>query len=462
MLKYGLKKNTNELLHIDSDYVKNGVKCDCICPECKDSLVAKNRGEFKEHHFAHHSRPETEKCRMTQLHLVAQDFFFNSKKFIIPEVLFEHKSEGLTYPETSTVINSAQKEYRVDRYSADVFLCTDHTDIAIEVCVTHENEEEKTAYYCDNKIPSIEYDLSSYLNLSIDDAIKDLKESKVPYKWLYEWCRESLIQEFEKKLKKEIERVKRIRLKNATNYSYSLIKNKEIDLPPLNEKFKTEVNGRLFHGSFTFYKGGVKKISKVVHINTSNEYFLLKGTHGPREIWIVLLLVDYIPEFIENLKGSIIVRNTPASSNEGFTIRKVKYDNLIKKIESKRLDFFQECSKETKKIDSAKAVLKIINQHVDLYLKEEEKFSYKNYRIWKRWMENQKLFKSTASMPNPKIPQPLKCVRIYPSLWVFDTWKILSLSYLAEIIDSYPLNENISLYEIFEKLAQVTNRRFSR
>lgn len=37
---------------------------------------------------------------------------------------------------------------------------------------------KKTTYYQHNKIPSIEFDLSAYLNRNIDEALSDLKAKK--------------------------------------------------------------------------------------------------------------------------------------------------------------------------------------------------------------------------------------------------------------------------------------------
>lgn len=455
LLKYGLEKHSKKLLHVDS--AKNGLKCECVCPSCGDKLVAKNKGtKDKENHFSHYTVVENRNCLMTQLHLIAQDFFLKSKTFLIPEVSFEYKGAVLSYAALNTSVNNAELEVRLGRYFADTFLCTDHSEIAIEVCVTHENEDDKTAYYRQSKISSIEYDFSSYLNRNIDEAIKDLEANKVPYKWLYEWCREPLIQKHEKAVTQEAERIKRIRGINAGKISTSLIKNRIIELPPLIEEFKAKINGYSFQENIQFYEGGFKTLSSIIHINTTDEYVLLKGTHHSRNIWIVLLLVDYAPEEIENLAGSIIVRSTPSSSNEGFTVKKVKYDSLIEKIELKRLAFLEDCRQQVRKINTTDRAIESIKQHADFYLSAKDQLFKRDYRYWKDWMIQHQLFKSTADIRSPKIPQPLKYVRSYPILWVFDTWDILTLSHLAKIIDSYPLRKDISPEEIFDNLVNVT------
>jgi len=52
MLFYAIDKNTNKPIHISK--VKRGLDCECICPDCKEPLLARH-GEIMIHHFAHHN-----------------------------------------------------------------------------------------------------------------------------------------------------------------------------------------------------------------------------------------------------------------------------------------------------------------------------------------------------------------------------------------------------------------------
>ncbi|MGG6495635.1 UNVERIFIED_CONTAM: competence protein CoiA, partial [Bacteroidetes bacterium 56_B9] len=39
------------LVHVDD--VPNGEACGCTCPKCGSKLIAKNKGQHNQHHFAH-------------------------------------------------------------------------------------------------------------------------------------------------------------------------------------------------------------------------------------------------------------------------------------------------------------------------------------------------------------------------------------------------------------------------
>ncbi|MCL8609902.1 hypothetical protein KUA00_00550 [Proteus mirabilis] len=224
MLKYALQKDSNTLRHIDS--VENGLKCNCICSGCGDRLIAKNNKiNGTKHHFAHYSKDENSNCLMTQLHIVAQHFFLESQPLFLPPVSFRYKGQVLDQSEVQANVHNANLETHIGKYIADVFLETNIGNIVIEVFVTHKNQSDKTKYYQENKIPSIEFDLSTYLNRSIEEALFDLKTNKVPYKWLYEWCRDQLVDKHEillaqknerKELKKNVFVVQKTQQENSS------------------------------------------------------------------------------------------------------------------------------------------------------------------------------------------------------------------------------------------------------
>lgn len=90
MLTYAIDSSGN-LVNIDE--VKPGRDCSCLCPMCKEPLIAKNKGQKLSHHFAHWSGRECIYAYESMLHLLAkakiQAAFVNAKEFMID---FEYKS----------------------------------------------------------------------------------------------------------------------------------------------------------------------------------------------------------------------------------------------------------------------------------------------------------------------------------------------------------------------------------
>ncbi len=90
LLTYALD-SSNKLKHIDA--VENGMACGCVCPCCKERLMAKNGGTKRMHHFAHASGVDCEGAYETMLHLLAkeriQDAFMTHDTFNIE---YEYRS----------------------------------------------------------------------------------------------------------------------------------------------------------------------------------------------------------------------------------------------------------------------------------------------------------------------------------------------------------------------------------
>ena len=84
LLTYALD-SSNKLKHVDA--VENGMACGCVCPCCKEKLMAKNGGTKRMHHFAHASGVDCEGAYETMLHLLAkeriQDAFMTHDTFNI-------------------------------------------------------------------------------------------------------------------------------------------------------------------------------------------------------------------------------------------------------------------------------------------------------------------------------------------------------------------------------------------
>ena len=86
LIKYAIDAE-NRLMFVDD--VPNGLECGCVCPGCKEKLIAKNDGKIREHHFAHASNKECITGYQTMIHLLAKAIIFN--KMVLPGFAINNK-----------------------------------------------------------------------------------------------------------------------------------------------------------------------------------------------------------------------------------------------------------------------------------------------------------------------------------------------------------------------------------
>ena len=196
-----LNKDTGMMEHIDS--VKRGLACNCICPNCKAPLEAR-QGNIRIHAFAH--APGHKDCMHgyeTGLHLLAKEIISQEKKICLPGFsLLECKDDKYTYFFTDDILERKginHKEQAVDCRTAeaevnlsefdiipDVLIETfDAKKLMVEIYVTHSVDLEKQAKIRASGIPAIEIDLSKCdRNISKDELKHYLCETAE----LTHWC----------------------------------------------------------------------------------------------------------------------------------------------------------------------------------------------------------------------------------------------------------------------------------
>lgn len=195
LLTYAINTE-GKFVHVDE--VPNGKKCGCICPSCKEKLIAKKQGKTdRKHHFAHQSGTECDYAVESMLHLLAKEkirtAFLERKEFWIE---FEYKSyccnlerceliEYSIYPECHTTkqcrynlkdyYDSCEQEIKYDginfRSDLKIFSSTNinREPIYLEFCVTHASEQAKL--HSGNKIIEITIDSETDIYTIIDKGI---------------------------------------------------------------------------------------------------------------------------------------------------------------------------------------------------------------------------------------------------------------------------------------------------
>ncbi|MDY3768849.1 MAG: competence protein CoiA family protein [Sphaerochaetaceae bacterium] len=183
LLTYALDPD-NRLMYIDD--VPNGLECNCICPGCKEKLIAKNDGKVREHHFAHASNKECITGYQTMIHLLAKEiivnkrilpgFGINNKPIVASQIRCEDHLNNLNIipdliaivpvPINYNYIGSIQKEI----------------PFIIEIYVSHKVDEAKAKIIKDSGIPAIEIDLSNSEATTAEELIKEIYN---PANWNY-------------------------------------------------------------------------------------------------------------------------------------------------------------------------------------------------------------------------------------------------------------------------------------
>lgn len=165
MLTYAIDRGGR---FVNVDDVANGQDCNCICPACKEPLIAKNSGSIRVHHFAHQSGSECKLAYETMLHLCAktrlQSAFLNAECFYVD---YEYKSycsneKQCKYEKIDHCYTLERKRFNLKEYydsceqevaydkskrRSDLKLYSstapDRQPLYVEFCVTHACDEEK-------------------------------------------------------------------------------------------------------------------------------------------------------------------------------------------------------------------------------------------------------------------------------------------------------------------------------
>src|SRR5258707_9534186 len=109
-LPFGLKDGA--IVHISE--AKQGLACGCVCPSCKEPLVAR-KGSVTIHHFAHHKGTDCAKGVETALHLASKRILVDRRVMTLPAVHIQfdsHREPLLLAPERTFILDDVREEHR--------------------------------------------------------------------------------------------------------------------------------------------------------------------------------------------------------------------------------------------------------------------------------------------------------------------------------------------------------------
>lgn len=72
---------------VDVSEVERGLKCGCLCPDCRSPLVAR-QGEINIHHFAHYAAPGCKEGLETSIKLAILQILNQAKQILLPPLTF--------------------------------------------------------------------------------------------------------------------------------------------------------------------------------------------------------------------------------------------------------------------------------------------------------------------------------------------------------------------------------------
>lgn len=454
LLAYAVEKDTAKIVHIDE--VPNGIKCNCICKECNDELVAKNRGKIQQHHFAHKNMTESRSCLMTQLHLAAQYYFLALKEFSIPKVEFQYKDENFKISSSTVAILSTQMEVQIDKYIADILIDTDVGKFIIEICVTHKCEEDKISFYKENKVNTLEYTFNNHDHFDTEEWLDRLATDIIPVEWIYYQDKEDLITEHDNKLTLIAELKRQKRIWNTESAIEKQIKTKELLLPEIIKEVTCIYDNHKYFRDLILLEQKTKIIDRIEFIKKEEGgVYILEGTYKYKykeyKIWVVYSISNKKPDISSFSNANIIIRSYP--ENEETPLWEwLRHPSLEKKERFEYQKFVKECKSSA---DAKKTLTDIylrLNSLSENHFQSKDFLFKKDFWKWRSWMIHKNLFTPVENGKGPSIPNILKTTT-YSFLWMFNSWHVFFISRLIEKVDNIPAGSSISSLELFDLIS---------
>ena len=206
-IEYGLK-NDKLVSIFELSEKERGLKCNCVCPNCKGALVAR-LGEQNAHHFAHfHEECDILAIQETTLHIMAKEIIEKYKLVMFPPLYISFpdtnlykslnneqrtlynqqiKESFLAIDSQSVLFDTVYLEKKLSKITPDVIATVNGKQCFIEIAVSHFIDREKEEKIKQLKMPTIEIDLSCFLHDQIDKhKIKDIiLNSAMQKKWIF-------------------------------------------------------------------------------------------------------------------------------------------------------------------------------------------------------------------------------------------------------------------------------------
>ena len=161
-----------KMVHVDS--VPNGLQCKCICPHCREQLLARH-GQINEHGFAHHSDKRGANlniCYMVILYKLAEHILQTKKRIHVPSYYGIYKEKDIEFVDVKI-----DSRYEREDKQPDVIATTkDNEQYLIEFTFQYKVQHKKDLDY--HNLNCLEIDLSGQTLESLEDFLMLSSENR--------------------------------------------------------------------------------------------------------------------------------------------------------------------------------------------------------------------------------------------------------------------------------------------
>lgn len=182
---------------IDAGMAERGKACNCVCPGCKRTLIAR-KGTVRVEHFGHEADTDCRRGAETALHMAAKQLVAEVPWLDLPQLSVTARRDD---PEFGTFQATASyhdiKQWHFESAQAEVELESIRPDVvgvgaggeryAVEIRVAHKVDKEKARYIRSMQLPCIEIDLRPLVGklISFDELADHLQRDLASKTWIH-------------------------------------------------------------------------------------------------------------------------------------------------------------------------------------------------------------------------------------------------------------------------------------
>ncbi|GDY26420.1 hypothetical protein AHAT_23100 [Agarivorans sp. Toyoura001] len=225
-LKTAFGEKGGQIVHIRD--VERGLDCNCVCPGCGSTLIAK-KGEVNIHHFAHYDS-NGENCNESILHKLSKQIIQNNRYVVAPEIELSCQGTDLAGRAhqrafTDNAYKLLFKEVIVEQacgdFRPDLTCIAEREKVHIEVVVTNDISPEKLEKVVESGISMIVIDMSGHNSMEDMDTLEKAVLYEAPRRWAYHPAHSEIKEQLSRELEEEIASAN-LRLKTAVIEHYQL------------------------------------------------------------------------------------------------------------------------------------------------------------------------------------------------------------------------------------------------